>query len=83
MQCTQREDIFIDGPRIDVLKKLSACRGHRAYAESLFSCIDDAGKVSARRLHNVCVPLFGRGLIEKVRGMYQLTPSGLDLVRSL
>lgn len=83
MQSAQYANVSVDGNRIEVLKKLSVCRGHRAYAESLFSCIDDAGKVSARRLHNVCVPLFGHGLIEKVRGMYQLTPSGLDLVRSL
>ena len=65
--------------RFRILVFLSKCRGYRAYSESLMSCLD-GDDVSDRRLHNTCVTLFKHGLVEKVRGMYQLTPAGLDLV---
>lgn len=73
--------IYIDpeSARFRILVYLSKCRGYRAYASSLLSCLD-GDDLSDRRLHNTCVTLFRHGLVEKVRGMYQLTPTGLDLV---
>lgn len=68
-----------DEPRFRVLKTLLACRGHRAYAPSLYACLDGDG-VTPARLHNTCVSLFRHGLLEKVRGMYQLTPAGAQMV---
>ena len=65
--------------RYRILVALSICRGYRAYASSLLFCLDGEDR-SDRRLHNTCVTLFKHGLVEKVRGMYQLTPAGLDLV---
>jgi len=67
-----------DSARFRILVYLSKCRGYRAYSSSLFSCLDGDDR-SDRRLHNTCVTLFKHGLVEKVRGMYQLTPTGLDL----
>ena len=68
-----------DEPRYRILHKLSVCRGYRAYAESLFDALG-GDTPSAVRLHNTCVSLFRHGLLEKVRGMYQLTPAGVQLV---
>ena len=67
-------------PRYLILKKLSSCRGYRAYAPSLFDCFDSLVKPSDRHVHNTCTSLFRHGLLEKVRGMYQLTPAGLAFV---
>jgi hypothetical protein len=73
--------LYVDpaSARFRILVSLSKCRGYRAYSASLMSCLD-GDDVSDRRLHNTCTTLFKHGLIEKVRGMYQLTPAGLDLV---
>jgi hypothetical protein len=68
-----------DEPRFRILKALLACRGQRAYAQSLFECLDGDVK-TPMRLHNTCVSLFRHGLLEKVRGMYQLTPAGAQMV---
>lgn len=65
--------------RYRILTTLSKCRGQRAYPVSLTSCLDGDDQ-SERRLHNTCATLFRHGLVEKVRGMYQLTPTGFDLV---
>jgi len=64
--------------RQSILRKLRQCRGHRAYGVSLLSCLP-AGS-DERRLHNICVPLYQQGLIERQRGMYWLTSAGLDSV---
>lgn len=68
--------------RYRILQRLRACRGRRAYAESLLACLDDGDK-TVMRLHNTCVTLFRHGLVEKVRGMYQLTPVGLATLEVL
>lgn len=68
-----------DSARYRVMTTLSKCRGHRAYPPSLIACLDGDDQ-SERRLHNTCTTLFKHGLVEKVRGMYQLTPAGVDLV---
>ena len=73
--------LYIDpqSARYRILVFLSKCRGYRTYSSSLLSCLD-GDDMSERRVHNTCVTLFKHGLVEKVRGMYQLTPAGLDLV---
>lgn len=61
--------------RTQILRKLQSCRGQRAFAASLLSCIHDEPRTE-RRLHNICVVLFRQGLIERQRGMYWLTTAG-------
>lgn len=61
--------------RMQILRKLQACRGQRAFAASLLSCIPDEPRTE-RRLHNICVVLYRQGLIERQRGMYSLTAAG-------
>lgn len=69
-----------DEPRYLILKKLSQCRGYRAYAPSLFGCFDSVAIVNERHVHNTCASLFRYRLLEKVRGMYQLTADGLEFL---
>lgn len=78
--CAKPRILYIEptSARYRILLALSKCRGYRAYSQSLVSCLDGDDR-SERRLHNTCTTLFRHGLIEKVRGMYQLTPAGLDL----
>ncbi|WP_162058300.1 hypothetical protein [Undibacterium sp. KW1] len=61
--------------RMRVLRKLSVCRGQRAYGVSLLDCLPDEPRTE-RRLHNVCVTLYRDGLIERQKGMYCLTAAG-------
>lgn len=61
--------------RMQILRKLQSCRGHRAFAASLLSCIPDEPRTE-RRLHNICVVLYRKGMIERQRGMYWLTSAG-------
>ncbi len=68
-----------DDVRLRVLRRLRACRGNRAYAESLLDCLPGDGN-TPRKLHNTCTSLFQHHLVEKVRGMYQLTSDGLTVL---
>ncbi|MFZ6755773.1 hypothetical protein ACO0K9_01020 [Undibacterium sp. Ji50W] len=61
--------------RSSILRKLAGCRGQRAYGVSLLGCLPDEPRTE-RRLHNVCVPLYGAGLIERQGQMYALTTAG-------
>ncbi len=67
--------------RLNILRKLHACRGHRAYGVSLLSCIPNE-PCNERRLHNLCVLLFRQGLIERQKGMYSLTEAGVQYVEA-
>jgi hypothetical protein len=74
MSCLTGESV-----QMRILTLLANCRGGRARAESLVVVLEGADK-SSRRLHNTSVVLFRRGLVEKVRGMYQITSAGLEVV---
>lgn len=65
--------------RMRVLRKLSVCRGQRAYGVSLLDCLPDEPRTE-RRLHNVCVTLYRDGLIERQQGMYSLTAAGQEVL---
>lgn len=71
-----------DHIRTALLKKLSQCRGQRAYGVSLLPVLA-GGEQTERRLHNLCVPLYQQGLIERQRGMYALTSAGRESLQSV